>query len=292
MGHSIDGSTNANVGGIMSVDPRRTQPFCEGRCYRECRCSRWPDYKNRFGEYVVPHDEDQEYYEKVLGYGPIVYWPLWETAGAVADNLGTLGAAADGTYVGVTLNNAIGPDGVNGCPFFDGANDFVNIFSAAFNAAFNGATGTVVIWARVNAAAVWADGAQRYAFHIYDDATNYYKVQKVGAASTIQFQGVAGGGNATTNVNPFSDTAWFHIAITWSDGANADQFISYINGVQQGGASPNLNIWAGGGLSNIRTLIGAQITTPSLVWHGWLAHCAVWTSVLTPAQILDIATID
>lgn len=40
----------------MSVDPRRTQPFPDRRCRRDCQCSRFPDLRNRWGDLVNPRD--------------------------------------------------------------------------------------------------------------------------------------------------------------------------------------------------------------------------------------------
>ena len=47
------------------------------------------------------------------------------------------GNGFDGAYTGVTL----GQDGIgdgNTCPLFDGANDFLDFYSAGFSSAFNG----------------------------------------------------------------------------------------------------------------------------------------------------------
>ena len=41
------------------------------------------------------------YSEKVLALSPIAYWPLWEAAGAVAEDIS--GNGFDGAYTGVTL---------------------------------------------------------------------------------------------------------------------------------------------------------------------------------------------
>ena len=228
------------------------------------------------------------YYEKVLGYGPIAYWPLWETAGAAAECL--VNPLQSGTAVGVTWNNAVGPDGVNGAPFFDGANDYISIFTATFDAAFNGATGTMMIWQRVFNAGVWTDLQQRRALKIFDDATNYYVVGRSNVNNTYLYEGQAGGGGAAPPI-VITPTTWFCTHITWSDGANADELKVFYGGIQQGATSAALNNWNGLGLDAVRTLIGANTTGPVQVWHGWLAHAAVWDTVLMPAQILDLATV-
>ena len=86
-----------------------------------------------------------------------------------------------------------------------------------------------------------------------------------------------------------SYTTWMHLAITWSDSNNDDEFKAFINGAQTGATSAALNAWAGGGLGT--ALFGAALAIPFAVWHGWLSDGAVWDTVLTPAQILDLATV-
>jgi hypothetical protein len=232
----------------------------------------------------------EAYIARVIGYGPIAYWPLNETAGLVADNLGTLGAAADGAYTGVTLNNALGPDGVNGAPLFDGTNDYVDIHTAALSAAFNGATGSMAIWCRVANAGIWTEGATRYAFHLFSASNDYYRIYRDSYNNRLVSGGRAGGGSAVMIRDGLTTTDWFHIAVTWSDGANADQVYDYYNG-SPGTPSTSLNAWTGVGLAANLTLIGAYQASPTLPWNGWLAHAAVWDHVLTPAQILDLATV-
>ena len=104
------------------------------------------------------------YADKVLSYGPIAYWPLWETAGASAACL--VNPAQSGTAVGVTwANDATGAFGT-AAPFFDGANDDINIYTAALAAAFSGHVGSLMVWCRVANAGVWTDGAARLSVNV------------------------------------------------------------------------------------------------------------------------------
>ena len=229
------------------------------------------------------------YTDKVLATGPLLYFPLNETAGAAAVNYGSLGTAANGSYTGVTLANAAGPAGEGMAPFFDGANDYVDIYSAALDAAFSGATGTVMAWAKV-AAGAWNDGTIRKVFRILGDINNYYEMGQLAAANTSQHYGKAGGGAASINTG-MSPATWICFAQTWSDGNNDDEFRAFISGAQTGATSANLNNWTAGGLNANGAVIGAASTVPQNPWHGWLAHAAVWDHVKTPAEILDLATV-
>lgn len=224
------------------------------------------------------------YYKKVLGYNPIAYWPLWEASGGVAECL--VNPAQSGAYTGVTLGQPGVGDGRT-APFFDGANDYVNIFSAALDAVFNGSEGTMMVWARVFNAAVWADGLQHFLFNLSDNFNNNYVFCRKKGINTVQVQRVAGGVGPTVSWLPGPSTAWLHVAATWSVGATVKWI--YGNGAPIGSA-----VIAGGWVQNFdntKVVVGAYTTVPTFPWYGWLAHCAAWDMVLTPTQIADLAVI-
>lgn len=226
------------------------------------------------------------YADKVLGYSPILYYPMNETAGAVAVNYGTLGTGANGAYTGVTLANAAGPAGEGMAPFFDGANDYLNAFTAALAAAFTASTtGTIVQWCRVFNAGVWTDGAARGASRWYADAPNLIGMTKDSANNQWFFDYRANGLTEREIVNPYNNTAWYHAAITWNQTTN--WIYGYLDGVLQGGGEAIANNWMGGALT--AAVIGAFSTVPGQVWHGWIAHTAVFTTDLTQPQIADLA---
>ena len=229
----------------------------------------------------------QTYMDKVVGLGPIAYWPLNEGSGTTAACL--INPAQNGTATGVTWANDVTGGFGTPAPYFDGANDYVDIFTAAFDAAFNGATGSMFIWCKVNAAGVWTDGADRMSMKLYDDANNSYHVRKTAANDRVLSRGEAGNGVIEIAHTPFSDTDWFHMGCTWSDGANDDEFKFYVGGTQRGATSAALNAWNGLGLDNANTLIGANTTVPALVWHGWLAHPVAFDYVVSDAAILGLA---
>jgi len=230
----------------------------------------------------------ETYDQKVLATGPIAYWPLWETAGVTAVNYGSLGAAANGTYVSIVPGTGIGPDG-GPCPWFDGAADYVNIFTPAFDAAFNGATGTALLWFRAANVGVWTDAARGDTLMLFDDAGNFYRMTKAAANNRWEGSGVAGAGTVTITRNASAEIIWIPTAITWSDSANADEFKAFWAGAQVGATSAALNAWAGGGLTATATAIGAYGAGVINPFHGWIAHCAIWDRVLPQAEITDLA---
>lgn len=223
------------------------------------------------------------YYRKVLGYNPIAYWPLWEPAGGVAECL--VNPAQSGAYTGVTLGQEGIGDGRT-APFFDGANDFVDIYSASFEAALSFTEFTIMLWLKVNAAGVWTDGAKRVGVMILDDGNNYITLNKAAANNTVEASYKAGGAwKNTSHAGMAGVIDWFTLGMTVSVGADALKL--YVDGAPQGTVA-GLGVWAGGALNVDRVLIGAT-SKPGEVAHGWHAHCAVWDTPLTPAQIADLA---
>ena len=230
----------------------------------------------------------QTYIQKVLGSNPIAYWPLDEKSGTVARCY--VNPAQNGTYardVSVMTTGAGIGDG-NTSPTFDGANDFVDIYSATLAAAFSVAAGSVALWARVSAAGIWTDGSNDVLSHIgVNGTTNFVRLMKAAAADNIQASYVAGG-VTDTSAAVYNNVAWFQAAFSWDTAA--DQAIFYLGGVQQGAALETLGVWAGA-LGATVCAIGAQTTTPALPWSGWLAHCIVWDRALAPAEIAALAVV-
>lgn len=229
------------------------------------------------------------YIDKVLGYGPIAYWPLYETSGTTAACL--VNAAQNGTYNSDVSGWPVG-DGVgdgNTAPLFDGSNDCVNVYSATLNANFDGQEGAFAGWMRAFNAGVWTDGAWRTTALFLVDFSNYIQIHRTNANNQYQWWYNAGGvGDSITDVSAAGRTDWIHFAMTWS--RSADELKAYFDGVQAGATQATLGIWAGN-LSNTRCVLGANDLVTNEVWHGWLAHCAIWDTVLTQPQLLDLATV-
>ena len=231
------------------------------------------------------------YIDKVLSYDPIAYWPLTEHSGTVAHCL--VNGAQNGTYSSDVSAMGIGTgigDG-NDAPYFDGTNDYCNIYSATLNTVFNGATGTMMIWYKVNGAGVYTDGTARNSFSIYDGVQNYGKLYRSTADNRCDWMFEAGDGQAFVSDFPSSVITWIHGVMTWSDANNDDEMKGYKNAAQVGATSAALNAWAGDGLDPATCCIGAESTVPGKPWHGWLAHAAAWSRVLTATEIADLATV-
>lgn len=227
------------------------------------------------------------YTEKVLSYSPIAYWPLTELSGLVADNAeGT--AARDGTYSGVTLDSADGPIVGTRAGRWDGVNDYCNIYSASLNGVFNGAEGSLVAWVKVFDAGVWTDGSARVVVRIGADSTNYYQLWKNSTNNQLIYQRWSGIQDVVVQ-SSVSPTAWFNMAVTWSQAA--DQFKAYYNGVQVGVTQTGLGAWTLALNSNLCSIGSNSIAVPANVFNGHISQVAVFASALSGAAILDLATV-
>lgn len=229
-----------------------------------------------------------KYYNKILstfGSSIIAYWPLWESSGSVAADKS--GNARNGAYTGVDLGQSGIGDG-NTSPYFDGANDCVNIYSASLAAAFSGAEGTMMIWRKINAAAL-VDGLEHDFFCLTGvDADNSFLFFKNYIDNDLVFYFKAGAAVAQVVNGAYAETSWVHTALTWSH--SNDRVIAYNKGVQFGATKTGIGIWAGA-LSATECVIGAYDTTPSYVWPGTLAHALILNREATAAEVAIAAKV-
>lgn len=218
---------------------------------------------------------------KILSYSPIAYWPMNEASGSVAKDLS--GNGLDGAYTGVTLGQPGMGDG-NRCPYFDGASGYLTAFSAGLAAVVDPDEISIAGWMKANSAAVWADGNSRFPFYTRANGNNWLALEKQSDAE-LQW---------TTRANTVYDTAkddcsgfldqWYHFVCTRSK--TADEVECFIDAVQWGSTASTLGAWAG---TIDDFFIGCKGHTPQNFWHGWLAHPAIFDSILPGTTITDLA---
>ena len=223
--------------------------------------------------------------QQVAAANLIAYWPMAEASGSVA--LDASGNGRVGAYTGVTLGASGIGDGRTAASF-DGSTSFANIYSVSLAGAFNDQEGTLAAWIRVSGVGVWTDGAQRRIVRLAADANNSVVIFKTTTNNQVSWTYQAGGTSSTRSKASLSSVDWLHVAFTWSK--SADEGKAYFNGVQEGLTLSSLGVWAGA-LASTTTLIGATSQTPGGVWSGTLAHTAIWTTPLSAAQILTLATV-
>ena len=221
------------------------------------------------------------YYKKILSYGPIAYWPLWETAGTVAQCL--TNPAMNGTYarnvpaMGTGIGIGDGPT----APTFDGVNDVVDVHSAALAAAFNGAEGTLMTWCRWPGAAFWTDGVGYNAMRLSSDINNVAQINKTTTNNLLSAEYTAGGVYLQRGAAGQAQTIWFLFWGTWSK--SADQLRGYVNTAEYAPIINGLGVWANP-LAAGRCVIGAVNLGPAAPWVGRLCHAAVWDRPLSLAE--------
>jgi hypothetical protein len=219
---------------------------------------------------------------RIIATAPLVYFPMDEVSGSVAKNWGSLGIAANGSYTGADLHSAPGPKG-SGAPFFDGVNDFGSMYSAAFCTAFDAIGGECSIgcWCKVYGAAAWTESVEKEVMRI-SSGVPYSRVlyQRINSGNDLQTRW-DGGGVLLAKTASDKPLDWFHILMTVSLSADAMRF--YVNGVQSGTTGTGVQAWDGS--TNGAAIASCAHASPSLPWHGWLAHLAIWNRALSADEI-------
>lgn len=226
------------------------------------------------------------YSDKVISVAPTQlkgYWPLWQPAAnpAVAER-----SSAGLSGIQDIDNVVLGKKKL----YLAGSGMYANIYTAGLAAAFDGAEGGVVIRSKVSAAAVWSDGVTRRAFSIGDAlGANQISMRTEGATpNSFWWRRWAGGAVKGISNLAISDTDWMTMGMTWSEAA--DQLIAYYNGAQQGATQTGLGTFVGPPDSS-RCVIGANDTTPTNVWSGWLGDLILVMGVVpSPAQMASLHT--
>lgn len=241
--------------------------------------------------YVVSGSLGQTYTQKVQGTAAanlIGYWPMDESSGTVA--LDASGNGRNGAYKasGEPLLGQTGIGDGRTCPLFDGTNDYNNIYSASLAGAFNGAEGTIACWCKVAAAGTWTDATDRRPISLRVDANNRLNVNKTATNNQVGSTYVAGGTSKGVSFTTAGPLTFFHLALTWSK--SADQLKFYVNGAQVGTTQTGLGTWAGA-LAVGTTAVGGSDLIGGNPWSGAIAHAAIWTTPLSAAQILALATV-
>ncbi len=217
-----------------------------------------------------------DYPSTVLADGPIAYW-RFNDSGTVATNIGSLGAAADGTYTNGAVAGAEAPrppqftgfEADNMAAQLDGVDDFV----VGVRSLLNGLTNvTMSAWIR-------RAGAQRNRTGLLgqDNVIEFGYIDN----NTLQ----AWVDNFQTPVNvitPFPDLEWDHVALVVN--GDALQMTTYTNGLAAGSAplpSTNYNY-----LNNTNFfLIGGDTFGNGVSFNGQIDEAAVFDKALSAEQI-------
>lgn len=234
----------------------------------------------------------QRYDARVLATSPLRYNKLNETSGTTIVDSST--NAYTGTYTGVDLANTDSPFLPEKAPFWDGTNDYGNLYSAAFGTAMNLDEFTVMVWIKVSGAGVWTDGVARNFFDIERLVfNNEVQIQKLTTNNTVRFRRDGAGVTKLVDVAGFSETTWFCLAISASVAGGglltAGDLRAYKNGVQVGTTQTGNIASTGSGLNSASVVLGASSTTPTNVHSGYLSRFIIWNRPID-AAILALMT--
>lgn len=223
------------------------------------------------------------YASRVLATNPIAYWPLNEGSGSVIQDKS--GNGYDGAYTGVTWD---GTQFVKGgpVPFWDGANDYGDVYSAGFASAFDLDEGCILIWVKMADASVWTDVTTRTLYLFQRDAGNRVFFNKLNSANEIRLRRT-GNGTSQTLDHTINNPDWFSVILSWS--VMNDALKLYINGVQAETTQMGLLASVGSGLDSSATVLGAASQAPIQIHHGYLGNVAIYNRSIDNA-ILALAS--
>lgn len=225
----------------------------------------------------------KRYANAVLATSPIAFWKLNEGSGStIVDSSGN---GYNGTYTGVTWDGTLSP--VNEpVPYWDGVNDYGDVYSAGLSSAIDLNEGFMQIWVKVDSA-FWTDGLNHYLFSFWADVNNRVQLIKTSTNNTLQARRVGGGTSQGAAIGSLSYTDWFSFAMSWS--VTGDALKAYINGVQVGTTKTGLAT-ASGPLLSTASQIGSLNTSPSTPHAGYLANPTLWNKPADADMIALVAT--
>lgn len=224
---------------------------------------------------------DATYQDKLLATNPIAYWPLNEGSGTTITELAGVG---NGTYTGVTWDGT--QHHGEPAPYFDGANDYGAIYTAALAAAVDFDEGSLNIWVKATTA-FWNSTTPFYAMQIFRDSSNVLSIFKPGSANQIWMRRVGAAATHTVQITGVGGEDWIHFGMRWS--VSGDELAAYVNGVPAG--TPQSGLLAATGAITLvpaGTLVGAIINTPAQVLDGYLHDALIHDKVLTDNDFTSI----
>lgn len=215
----------------------------------------------------------------------IAYWPLNEISGAAMVNDAPSGSSYNGAYTGVTLADTAGPGASMGsAPYFDGVNDYANLYTAALAAAWSMSAGSFSFWFKPR---VITPAVAYNLVRAVDGGSDANGINiLIETTGTLTVKSNMGGTNKTITFSPIS-LAWHHCILTW------DKTADTVKAALDGG-TPSTGTSLGvpaGVLSSTRTALGSEFgNSASNPNDGWMQGVAVWSIALTNAEMLTVAT--
>ena len=223
----------------------------------------------------------QTYADLVVNtYGAAEVWPLVDVDSGVTVPAYVSTPTRDGTATSVTWQSGASPltGGTKLTPYFDGALDSIDLFTASLAGLINAAsTLSIRLLFQPASAGFWTDGNNHGLMLLYASATNYISMRKSVANGTLVLFAKMDNSNKVVTFSGVSGTGIFDVGLTL-DKPN-DQLIGYLNG-SPSTPTTGLPSWTGGAFT--QALLGTYLATPNML--GYLAFAMVWDGVVPPAD--------
>lgn len=243
----------------------------------------------------TPFLRDYDYSARVLSVEPddlVVYFPLWEEAGIVADNLQG-DASGDGEYQATYV---LGEEGIGDSPNLSTLLDaggtpggWVKTYTSYLNNNWDPDEGSIMLWMKAKNAGVWTNNANMALWRWYVDGNNFIYLKKMnGASNELSFQRRGSGTYKNVDIAR-TDTDFMCLGMSWSVSDNKMKI--FINGEKQGTTQTGISAFASSTLVEASSPLGAASNTPDQEWNGWVAHAAHWSKVLTPLQFAHLGVL-
>jgi hypothetical protein len=200
---------------------------------------------------------------------------LAEAAGATA--ICEVNAAQNGTYYGATLGQPALVAGYTSA-YFPGGDP---------GPTFDGNTGSVAGWFRWDGDILDGNHQRLLWLRAIDGPNNRYITVMVDGGTQSLISWAWPTWTQDLDIMVPVDLAPHHVAVTWGVGGA----VGYLDGAPID-TSPYAGGWTGNLHSFNCTLASDYVDGDSFVnFTGWLAHWALWDSVLSGPDILDLATV-
>ncbi|HXF11477.1 MAG TPA: LamG-like jellyroll fold domain-containing protein, partial [Desulfuromonadaceae bacterium] len=216
------------------------------------------------------------------GVNLVAYWRLGEN-GMTATNSGTLGSAANGTYVGATYGSPGGPPSSelpgfsagNGCAYLNGAGNYISLANPAGLNFTNQIT--LQAWVRPNA--VQGTAANLISHGLNTNGTAEVALRITNNTYQIQaWNGTAHGVSAAIPAGDLGTSNWVQLAGTY-DGA---KWNLYRNGTLLASAADSIGAVL---ITNENWAIGARGAGTSQFYSGFVDEVAIFNRALTSNEI-------
>lgn len=232
---------------------------------------------------VVPRSANA-YATAVLLDSPAIYYRLDETAGPVAQNLGTLGPAANGLYVesGVTLGETPAFAALGTAMRLDGVSGYLGM-PAVSGVAFTQVT--VEVW--LNRAADIAGLVALLAGDGFEAGDLHFNLAGTDTGSAIEWA-VAGNSAHPRFAPGWELNRWYHLAVTYdAQGGNPNVNV-YLDGalIGQGATTGSSPVGLGGGRLGMWLNTFASPPEEQRAFPGALDEFAFYPTVLSADRIL------